>query len=50
MPEETYVNITLYGVPGSLVKEFMQKIVRPNHPGGISPAIVDLIRKAVQQQ
>jgi len=28
----------------------MEKVVKPNYSGGISPAIKDLMRKAVQEQ
>ena len=47
--EKEFVNITIYAVSATLVKGFIEKIVKPNYPGGISPAIVDLMRKAVHQ-
>jgi hypothetical protein len=43
-------NITIYNVPADLVKEFCQKVVWPTYPGGISEAIQDLMRRAVQEQ
>lgn len=49
-PGDSYVNLTIHAVSGSLLKEFMEKVVKPNYPGGISPAIKDLMRKAVKQQ
>jgi hypothetical protein len=49
-PGDSYVHITIHNVSGSLLKEFMRKVVKPNYPGGISPAIKDLMWKAVKQQ
>ena len=48
-PGESYVNLTIHNVSSILLKEFMEKVVRPNYPGGISPAIKDLMRKAVEE-
>jgi len=50
MSERDFVNITIYGVPGSLVKEFMEKVVKPSYPGGISPAIVALMRDVIEEE
>jgi hypothetical protein len=47
---EMSVSITIYNVPESLVKEFAEKIIRPRYPGGVSDAIKDLMRKAVQEK
>jgi hypothetical protein len=33
-----------------LVKEFCQKVVWPNYPGGIRDAIQDMMKKALQEQ
>jgi len=33
-----------------LLHEFSEYVVKPLYPGGISPAIKDLMRKAVQEQ
>ena len=48
--EEISVSITIYDVPESLVREFAEKVVRPMYPGGVSDAIKDLLRKAVEEQ
>jgi len=50
MSEVPYVNITIYDVPSELVKEFSEKIVRPYYPRGISQAIKDLMRKAIEEK
>jgi hypothetical protein len=42
---DIFVNITVVNVPG----EFAQKVVNPFYAGGISDAIQDLMRKAVQK-
>ena len=46
--DDMFVNVTIMNVPSSLLKEFAQKVVNP-YPGGISDAIQDLMRKAVQK-
>jgi len=45
--DEMFVSLTIYDVPASLLREFGEKIVRPNYPGGVSEAIKDLIQKAI---
>lgn len=45
-----FVNLTIYDIPEELIKDFMEKVVRPSYPGGISPAIKDLMWKAVQRE
>ena len=50
MNQICYVNITIYDIPAELVKEFSEKIVRPYYPGGISQAIKDLMKKAVEKE
>jgi len=50
MGEPRYVNITIYDIPSELVKEFNKQIVKPHYPGGISQAIKDLMRKAVEKE
>jgi hypothetical protein len=42
------VNITLYRVPGDLVREFARRVV-VNYPGGMSEAIQDLMRRALKE-
>ena len=44
------VDLTIYDIPASLLKDFCKKIVQPNYPGGVSDAIKDLIRKAILEQ
>jgi len=44
------VNITIYYIPTELVHEFSEYVVKPHHPGGISPAIKNLMRKAVKEE
>lgn len=50
MNEIRYVNITIYDVPAELLHEFSEKILKPYYPGGISVAIKDLMRKAIEEQ
>jgi hypothetical protein len=50
--EKTYdddmsVDLTIYNVPASLLREFAQKIISPHYPGGVSDAVKDLMRKAI---
>ena len=45
--DDMFVDLTIYDVPASLLREFAQKIVSPCYPGGVSGAIKDLMRKAV---
>ncbi len=47
--EDIFVDVTIRHVPGSLVKEFAEKIVR-GYPGGVSEAMKDLMRKAILNQ
>jgi hypothetical protein len=46
--EDIFVNITLYRVPGDLVREFVRRVV-VNYPGGVSEAIQDLMRRALKE-
>jgi hypothetical protein len=46
--EGMFVNITLYHVPASLVKEFALKHAY-KYSGGISEAVQDLMRNAVKE-
>jgi len=46
--EDLFVNVTLYQVPGDLVREFALKFVY-KYPGGISEAIQDLMKNAVKE-
>jgi hypothetical protein len=48
--DDFFVQLTIYDVPDSLLREFCKKIVQRNYPGGVSDAIKDLIQKAVLEQ
>lgn len=48
--EELHVSITIYDIPASLVKEFAKNVMKPHYPRGISDAIQDLMRKAVEEE
>lgn len=48
LAEDVFVNITLYRVPGNLVREFALKVC-VHHPGGISEAIQELMKKAIRE-
>jgi len=45
-----FVNLTIYDIPEELIEDFMEKVVRPSYPAGISPAIKDLMWKVVQKE
>ena len=45
-----YASLTIYDIPAELLHEFSEYVVKLYYPGGISPAIKDLMRKAVQEQ
>jgi hypothetical protein len=47
--DDITVNVTVSGIPSRLLKEFMQRVVNEQYPGGISPAIKDLMWLAVQK-
>ena len=46
--EDIFVNITLYRVPGCLVREFALKVAY-KYPGGLSDAIQDLMKNAIKE-
>jgi hypothetical protein len=48
--EDILVDLTLHGVPASLIAEFAEKIVRPYYTGSLNAAIQDLIIKALSEQ
>jgi predicted transcriptional regulator of viral defense system len=48
--QEESLSITIYNVPEDLIKEFAEKVIKPDYPGGISPAIKDLVQKAVEEK
>jgi hypothetical protein len=48
--QEGTVNITIYDVPEGLLREFAEKVINPNYPSGTSPAIKDVILKAVGER
>jgi hypothetical protein len=45
-----YVNVTVYDILVELLNEFTRTIVKPYYPGGISQAIKDLMKKAVEKE
>ncbi len=45
--DDMFVELTIYNVPASLLREFAQKIVSPCYPGGVSDAVKDLMRRAI---
>ena len=47
--DDITVNVTVSGIPSRLLKEFMQRVVNEQYPGGISPAVKDLMWLAVQK-
>jgi hypothetical protein len=47
MKDDIFVNITLYRIPSSLVKEFALRIAI-HYPGGIGEAIQNLMKKAIK--
>lgn len=46
--EDLFVDITLYSVPGDLVREFALRVAY-KYPGGISEAIQDLMKNALKE-
>jgi len=46
----TRVDLTIIGIPEKLLHEFCEYVVKPLYPGGISEAIMDLMKKAVEEQ
>jgi len=46
--EDVFVNITLYRVPGCLVREFALKVAY-KYPGSIGDAIQDLMKNAIKE-
>jgi hypothetical protein len=45
--DDMFVDLTIYNIPASLLREFAQKIVSPCYPGGVSEAVKDLMRRAI---
>jgi len=50
MNQVRYVDITIYDIPASLINEFSEKVIKPYYSGGISQAIKDLMKKAVEKE
>jgi hypothetical protein len=46
--DDIFVNITLYRVPASLVREFALRVC-VHHPGGISEAIQELMKNTIRE-
>jgi len=49
-PGESYVNLIIHHVSSSLLNDFAKFVVQPYYPRGISTAIKDFMRKAVEEQ
>ena len=47
LDSDMFVDLTIYDVPASLLREFGEKIIRSSYPSGVNEAIKDLIRKAI---
>ena len=50
LENELFVHLTIYDIPTSLLKEFMQRVVMPSYEERISQAIKDLMWIAVQKR
>jgi hypothetical protein len=50
LENELLVDLTLHGVPASLLAEFADGIVRLYYNGNLNAAIQDLIQKALVEQ
>jgi hypothetical protein len=48
--EDLLVDLTLHGVPASLIAEFAEKIVRPYYGGNLNAAVQDLVSKTLLEQ
>ncbi|MCW4044788.1 MAG: hypothetical protein NWE94_04650 [Candidatus Bathyarchaeota archaeon] len=48
--EELLIDLTLHGVPASLITEFAENIVKPYYNGNLNAAIQDLLIKAISEQ
>jgi len=46
----TRVDLTIIGIPEKLLHEFCEYVVKPHYPGGIGEAIMDLMKKAIEEQ
>jgi hypothetical protein len=47
LDEDMFVDLTIYDIPASLLREFGEKIIQSSYPNGVNEAIKDLIRKAL---
>ena len=47
---DSFLNLTIYDVPESLLRKFCEQIVKPKYSFRVSTAIKDLMRKAVLEQ
>ncbi len=48
--DDMFVDLTIYDVPVSLLREFGENIVRSHYPSGVNEAIKDLLRKAILEE
>ena len=46
--DDLFVSITLYNVPATLVRLFMQKVAY-QYPGGIGEAVEELMKRAITE-
>ena len=47
---DSFLNLTIYGAPESLLRKFCKQIVKPKYSFREGTAIKDLMRKAVLEQ
>lgn len=45
-----FVDLTIYDIPSSLLKEFGEKVIRTRYPAGVNEAIKDMLRKAINEE
>lgn len=45
--DDMFVDLTIYDVSASLLREFGEKVVHSRYPSGVNEAIKDLLRKAI---
>ena len=48
--DDMFVDLTIYDIPASLLKELGEKVVRSSYLSGVNEAIKDLLRKAILEQ
>jgi hypothetical protein len=48
--DDMFVDLTIHDVSASLLKEFAERIIKSYYAGGVSDAIKDLVRKAINEE